>query len=144
MLERSGQFGILTLALASLLAIVFAPPAHAVAIDPSDANILYTGRWNTSNPSQPWAQAKGSSIIARFEGTSLAITLTSSGSVYYRVIVDGDAAGSSKQIIPSGVSTVLATGLVDSVHEIEIIKEVDTSRSTLIATGNRQNRGAAQ
>jgi lysophospholipase L1-like esterase len=115
----------------SLVVLLLACLAHATVIDPSDSNLLYTGRWQQSNPSAPWAQAKGSSVIARFEGTSIAVTLTTGSSEYYRVIIDGDAASSTESMLPSGVSTTLASGLADAVHEIEIIKERDPGRVTL-------------
>jgi lysophospholipase L1-like esterase len=106
---------------------------RADTVDPSDPDILYTGRWNHANPSEPWAQAKGASIQVNFEGTSLAITMTTSSSEYYRVVLDGDAAGSTKQTIASGVSTTLVSGLPDTVHHLEIVKERDPGRWTLQA-----------
>lgn len=119
--------------LASLIIVLLASAADADLIDPSDPDLLYTGRWQASNPSAPWAQAKGASLIARFEGTSLAITLTTGGSEYYRVIIDGDVVASTKTTLPSGTSTTLASGLPDAVHEIEIIKETDSGKATLTA-----------
>lgn len=34
-------------------------------IDPSNARIAYTGRWNFSDPSQPWCGWQGTSIRVR-------------------------------------------------------------------------------
>lgn len=113
------------------LGLVFiAGSAFADSIDPSDSNISYTGRWQDSDPSSPWAQAKGSSIIANFEGTSLAVTLATVSGEYYRVIIDDDAGGSAKIQIPSGSQTTLVSGLADSVHKIELVKETDKGRAT--------------
>jgi len=106
-------------------------PAGATTIAPSDPNILYTGRWDQSNASQPWAQAQGSSIIVVFDGTSIGVTMTT-GSEYFRVIIDGDAASSSKVLIPSGSLTSLASGLADTLHQLELVKETDQGRSTLL------------
>ena len=41
------------------------------AIDPSDENILYTGRWYRANAAAPWCSWQGCSIIANFKGTSI-------------------------------------------------------------------------
>jgi len=113
-------------------ALLLGASARAESIDPSDANILYTGRWEDSNPSRPWAQTKGSSVIANFQGTSVAVTLSMShGGERFRIIVDDDAAASSKIPIPSGVSLTLASGLPDGIHKIEIVKETDIGRATL-------------
>jgi hypothetical protein len=113
-------------------ALLLGATARAETIDPSDVNILYTGRWADGSPSRPWAQAKGSSIIANFQGTSVAVTLAMTRTnERFRVIVDDDAAGSSKIVIPSGSLLTLASGLPDGVHKIEIIKEADEGRATL-------------
>ncbi|MEM7355645.1 MAG: GDSL-type esterase/lipase family protein, partial [Acidobacteriota bacterium] len=113
---------------------VQAGAAHAgTLIDPADPNILYTGRWDFSAPSAPWAQAKGSSLSVRFEGTSISATHSGGTSEYLRVILDDDAAGSTKLQLQPGVSMELASGLTDTVHKLELIKETDQGRMTLTA-----------
>jgi lysophospholipase L1-like esterase len=107
--------------------------AGAATLDPSKASLLYTGRWEDSAPSEPWAQAKGSSLLANFEGTSFAVTLTTSSSERYRIVVDGDAASSTKTTLASGVSNVLVSGLAPGSHQVELIKETDIGRTTLLA-----------
>ena len=108
--------------------------AHADTIDPSNPNILYTGRWNMANPSEPSAQAKGSSIIANFQGTSVGVTvLPRNFGEFFRIIIDDDAAGSTKILIPSNLPLTLASGLTDTVHKIEIIKETNLGRATFLA-----------
>ena len=63
------------------------------AIDPSDARIVYTGRWDFSDPSQPWCGWQGSSIRVRFIGTKICAELNAgSQTEYFRIIVDGDHA----------------------------------------------------
>jgi lysophospholipase L1-like esterase len=112
----------------ALLPVGTALPASAV--DPSDPDILYTGRWADTNPSQPWSYWIGSSIIARFEGTSITATFSagySSDLDYLRVIIDDDVSNSVKIAVgTSPASYSLASGLADTVHRIEIIKETDT------------------
>jgi hypothetical protein len=124
----------LALFLSWLGALLLGSTAHADTIDPSNANILYTGRWNMANPSEPSTQAKGSSIIANFQGTSIGVTVYPRNyGEYFRIIIDDDAAGSSKILIPSTLPLTLASGLTDTVHKIEIIKETDLGRATLLA-----------
>jgi lysophospholipase L1-like esterase len=115
-----------------LCTIVFGGAARAVLVDPSDPAILYTGRWNASNASEPWAQAKASSVIVRFEGTSIGVALDTGSQEYYRIIIDEDAASSSKTTLSSASIATLASGLPDAVHQIEIAKETDQGRWTLL------------
>jgi hypothetical protein len=103
----------------------------AVTVDPADENISYTGRWDDSNISAPWAFWKGASIIVNFRGTSIAADLSSTSNDYLRVIVDGDATVPPKIAVSSGTGVVvLASGLTDSVHQLEIVKETDSGRWT--------------
>ena len=100
-------------------------------VAPDGGSILYTGRWDHSNAAQPWAYAKGTSIIANFSGTSLSATFSASSTDYLRVIIDDDAANSVKfQVSSSGVIYELFTGPSDSDHKIEIVKETDAGRWT--------------
>jgi hypothetical protein len=106
-----------------------ATESGGTSVSPTDPNIVYTGRWHQGNPQQPWAYWIGSSIIAEFEGTSIAGTFSAgsgSNSDYLRVIIDGDGVGSSKIVVGTNVSTVtLASGLTNGVHRVEIVKETD-------------------
>ena len=101
-------------------------------IDPSDSAILYTGRWDNSNPSEPWCYWIGGSIIANFEGSSISGRFAAgweSNPDYLRVIIDDDVANSFKIAVGSTEANyLLATGLTDTVHKIEIIKETDEWR----------------
>ena len=104
----------------------------SVAVAPDDDNILYTGRWDQSNSVQPWAYAKGTSIIANFQGTSLSATFSASTTEYLRIIIDDKASESVKiSIGTANVSYQLASDLEGSKdHKIEIVKETDASRFT--------------
>lgn len=103
----------------------------AETIAPNNENIRYTGRWEYSTPTKPWAYWIGSSIIARFTGTSISATLSASNTDYLRIIIDGNAADSVKIPISSGEQIyVLATGLTDSEHTVEMVKETDAGRLT--------------
>jgi len=121
----------LTLALVS--ASLFAGPLQAaVVITPDDINIVYTGRWDKGNVLEPRAHWRSSSLIAQFEGTSIAATFSAGSNDHLRVIIDNDAASSTKIPVSSSTATyTLATGLTDAVHKIEIIKETDVGRWTV-------------
>ena len=117
---------------AMLIWLVFlAFSAQAVTVVPGNLNISYTGRWDTSDSSAPWAYWKGSSIIANFEGSQISATFSAGSTDYFRVIIDGDAVGSWKIPASSSVAThVLASGLGDGIHQLEIVKETDVGRWT--------------
>jgi lysophospholipase L1-like esterase len=115
-----------------LLAIALTPVTATAnsLVGAEDPYILYTGRWDRSNFSAPWAQAKASSIIVVFEGSSVSVDLEGSTSEYLRAIVDDDAANSVKFQLRAGVNSI-ATGLADGEHKLELIKETDVGRMTL-------------
>ena len=98
-------------------------------IEPGNENIRYTGRWDRSNPSQPWSYAKGTSLIANFYGSGISATFSDTSTDYLRIIIDGAASDSTKiQVSPGATSYELASGLNDSLHSIEIVKETDAGR----------------
>ncbi|MBU8870206.1 MAG: T9SS type A sorting domain-containing protein [Gemmatimonadales bacterium] len=130
---------ILVASILGFLAALVGSPQAAISIDPSDPNILYTGRWDSSNPSQPWSYWIGSSIIVEFEGVGIEASMGAGDSGrpdYLRVIVDDDLANSMKIPVPLTATTfTLASGLTDTAHKIEIIKETDIGRWTLYSLG---------
>jgi hypothetical protein len=64
-------------------------------IEPGNENIRYTGRWDRSNPSQPWSYAKGTSLIANFYGSGISATFSDTSTDYLRIIIDGAASDST-------------------------------------------------
>lgn len=84
---------------AALLTAAGPGPILAAELDPSNSSIQYTGRWSQSDPTAPWALFKGSSIFARFDGTSFSVRAITDGSEYYRIIVDGDTVASTKRTL---------------------------------------------
>jgi lysophospholipase L1-like esterase len=121
--------------LSSLLLIILSTTLNAATFIPaSDSHILYTGRWDNSSPAEPWAFAKGTSIMANFDGSNLSASITATTTDYLRVVIDDNVATSVKIPIEFGTSTYqLATDLspVPGGHKIEIIKESDGGRWTL-------------
>lgn len=119
-----------------LVAVLLSPALGAAAFIPASENyILYTGRWDDSNRAEPWAYAKGASVIAVFSGTSLSARISATSTDYLRIIIDGDAANSTKMPITYGTASYsLATGLTGSSpsHTVEIVKETDAGRWTFL------------
>ena len=109
----------------------------AAGIDPADSRIYYTGRWDSSDPSEPRCTWQGSSITARFSGTAIRAEFDSgSRPEYIRVIIDGNAAKSRKlKLTPRQQTYTLAAGLDPSEHQIEIIKETYTGKGRLTFYG---------
>jgi len=115
-----------------LLCLWLAGDAKAAIISPADPYLQYIGRWDASNPAQPWAYAQGSSVIVSFTGTSLSATMMVSIGEFFRVIVDDDGDASAKVFFVSGVPRTLASGLASGTHKVEFIKETDVGRATLL------------
>lgn len=107
--------------------LLWSPLALAgMTIAPDHPDIQYTGRWETSNPAQPWSYWIGSSLVAKFEGTSLTAIMQGGSTDYIRVIIDGNTSASVKRTVSPLLSTyTLAAGLTDTVHQVELIKETD-------------------
>jgi lysophospholipase L1-like esterase len=127
---------------AILFVVLLSIPAQAaVLVAPDNPEIRYTGRWEFSNPSAPWSYWIGSSIIVKFAGTSISASFPAGSTDQWRVTVDGDMTTSTKFAVGSAeTSYVLASGLVDTVHQVEIVKETDVGRWTF--TGFELNDGA--
>ena len=121
-------------ALLCIVFMAFGENANAtdVSVAPSSSAILYTGRWDQSTPSAPWAQAQGSSIALRFQASEIAATLNTATDEYFRIIINDESGSSEKVLIPSGQPTTLASGLGPGVHKVEIIKETDVARTTFL------------
>ena len=104
----------------------------AAAVNPSDPMIQFVGRWDLSDPSRPWCQAKSSSISLTFEGTRIAVEVDGDESDYLRTIIDGNAAGSVKFRLSDGLN-ILAEDLEDTTHTLELVKETDAGRLHVLA-----------
>jgi hypothetical protein len=111
---------------------LFATGAQAETVSPTDSDLQYVGRWDTSNASRPWAYAQGSTLIATFTGTSISATLNVTGGEYFRVIIDGDDAASTRISFTSGVPLSLASSLAAGSHKFELVKETNEGRATFL------------
>jgi hypothetical protein len=116
-----------------ILCVIFLTASVDAAqfVAPDGGSILYTGRWDQSDTTQPWAYAKGTSLIANFSGTGLSATFSATSTDYLRIIIDDDAMNSVKiPVSSSSVRYLLASGLGNAIHKIEIVKETDAGRWT--------------
>jgi hypothetical protein len=94
-------------------------------VGPSDENIRYVGRWDTTDSSAPHCGWQGCAIVVNFEGVGIGVTLESGSTTeYFRAIIDDDHLGSTKfRVDPVAKLYPLAAGLADGVHKLEIVKE---------------------
>ena len=72
------------------------------AVEPTEAQIYYSGRWDLANSSKPWCAWQGSSFTAAFNGRGITASIESDRVEYLRVIVDGDHLGSRKIKLEAG------------------------------------------
>jgi hypothetical protein len=94
-----------------------------VRISPENPDLRYTGRWNFDDPSLPWVGWQGSSIMVSFEGTAVSIEMSGTHTDQYRVIIDGIPENDRRYFSPQPTTHVLAQGLDDGVHTMELVKE---------------------
>jgi lysophospholipase L1-like esterase len=96
------------------------PPVTAPAIE-------YLGRFDMSNPAQPHFSWSGSTIKARFNGTSVSVDLSNIYANNYTYSIDGGA----PTIFTLGdgtprTTTVLATGLSAGFHTVQVTRNNST------------------
>jgi lysophospholipase L1-like esterase len=105
-------------------------PEGRVSLAPTDPRLTYVGRWGFGDPARPTAGWQGSSVALRFEGTEVEATLDAGKRrEYFRVVVDGDAAGSTRFAASPGVATYrLAAALPPGEHRVELVKETEAGR----------------
>jgi hypothetical protein len=108
----------------------------------ADNNLIeYTGRIDFADPLAPRFSYSGVSIRASFNGTSISAILDDdTGQNYYNVIVDGQV--TSVIHITKGKKTyVLAEGLEDTMHEIELFKRTELTFGKTIFYGFTLDNG---
>ncbi len=114
---------------------------QAETIDPTNTNIQYSGRWNFDNPSEPTVSWQGSTILIKFDGTSISADINAgTGIEYFRVIVDGVANSDVLQMRKNRRTYLLADNLSPGEHTIILMKETFyTTKTTFYGfdiTGN--------
>ncbi len=104
--------------------LIFA--SSKTSIDPSNTGILYTGRVEFSDPSNPVFSFNGVSIEAYFTGSGISANFSSTPNTsYLYVIIDDQVDVYNRQILEVGSSEQsfeLVSGLSDTIHKVEIVK----------------------
>ncbi|MCF7955683.1 MAG: electron transporter RnfD, partial [Phycisphaerae bacterium] len=108
---------------------------HAfVTIDADHPDIQYVGRVNFENAKAPILYWPGNAIIANFQGTSINVKLHDYGNNYFYIIID-DGSPSLINLTPGAATYSVASGLADSVHEIQIFKRTETQEGEVAFKG---------
>ncbi|URZ01903.1 SGNH/GDSL hydrolase family protein [Clostridium felsineum] len=126
------RFALLLIVFVMLLNVKFTVSAYAVKTinsktSQSLSKVLFIGRVDTSDPAGPKFAWSDTTIKANFKGTGISVNLKSAGDNWFNVIVDG------KVQTPINVSTttlspiVLASGLTQGKHSIELVKRTEAS-----------------
>jgi len=89
---------------------------------PTDPNIQYIGRFDKTDPLTPKMAWTGCEIIARFQGTSLKMQLTSWAITSCNITIDGVSTVLTLQNSGVNVTYSLCTGLADAIHTVKIFK----------------------
>lgn len=107
--------------------------------------LRYSGRNDFSNPAAPVLYWSGSSVQARFEGTSLGVTLDdATGNPYYNVIIDGQGATPVVIDCKPGLHTYpVASNLTDGVHDVLLFRRTEGTDGGTAFMGFALDEGCA-
>jgi len=106
----------------------------------TDPNIVYSGRFNFSNPDFPTFSWSGSTINATFNGTSVAAAIND-GSNYYTIYIDGQF---TFTLMPTGDNIYqLAQYLPSGTHSVSIFKRTEAVFGTYSFGGFYLDQGAS-
>lgn len=110
------------------------PEDDLTEVDPSDPKLRYIGRWVFDDPSEPWVAWQGASVAATFRGTGVRVILEpGSRNEWYRVVIDGDHAGSTKfEATPGPQTWPLAEDLPAGEHTVELVRETYLGTDTVL------------
>ena len=129
-LNKNGMKNIFTLL--SCLILMLSTAKAQTTIDPDNTNISYWGRIDFSNAKAPAFEFPGVTIKASFTGTSISMKLhdyathgTTTTNYYYKIIDGGTPV--KFEALAGNNTYVLATGLTNGTHTIEIVKLTEAS-----------------
>ncbi|HVU67095.1 MAG TPA: cellulose binding domain-containing protein [Ktedonobacteraceae bacterium] len=111
------------LLLASATSVFSVPAAHAAsqAVAPTNANIKYVGRWDTSSSTVYTSYWPGAYFVTRFTGTTVAIQLAGSANIYVSIDNGPDTLYSSAQ----GTVNLTPTPLASGTHSLRVAARTD-------------------
>ena len=127
----------LGLALCGLLQLAPSAALAARDIAPDHKYLQYTGRIDYSYARGPTLSFAGTSVGARFSGTSMAIVLDDErGQNFYNVFIDGDQARPIILQADKGLKTyVVANGLAPGEHSFLLFKRTEGAEGPTVFKG---------
>jgi hypothetical protein len=99
-------------------------PPKTTTVAPNHPDLRYTGRWDTTNSTLPSVGWQGAQIAFAFQGTSVTARLRTTSSIDYLLVsIDGIVQPERLRISADDAPIVIADGLANASHRIQIIKE---------------------
>ena len=90
------------------------------------AGVRWIGRVDTSDASAPRFGWTGSGFAARFSGTSIGVDLKNDDAYFFQVVIDGKKR-ERFQAAKGRAVRVVASGLVEGMHTLELTREIEAS-----------------
>lgn len=112
----------------SFLMVLTSGFAKTKFIPAGDKNFRYVGRCDFSNPEEVRFDWSGFYIQFNFEGTGCSLRMSDTGHNYYNVFVDDQPAKTID--VKSDTTILVAGGLPDKIHKIQIFKRTEGSQGT--------------
>jgi lysophospholipase L1-like esterase len=106
-------------------ALAFGAEPFVAPLGTPSPNILYVGRFNTSDPAGPRSAWSATTIKANFSGTGISANLYSSGDNWYNVVIDGVVKPPLHISSDVGGSVTLASGLASGNHTVEFVRRTE-------------------
>ncbi len=106
-------------------ALAFGTEPAVAPLGTPNPNVLYVGRFNTSDPAGPRSAWSATTIKANFSGTGISANLYSSGDNWYTVVIDGVVQAPLHVSADVGGAVTLASGLAAGNHTIELVRRTE-------------------
>ena len=120
----AGIFALGGLAVALYRRLFPMDPPKITTVAPDHPDLRYTGRWDMTNSALPSVGWQGAQIAFAFQGTSVTAGLRTTSSIdYLLVIIDGIVQPERLRFSGDAAPVVIADGLANARHHIQIIKE---------------------
>ncbi len=115
------------ISLLGLLGIALGSAADSelpVVVKPTDPNIRYVGRFDTSTPGGPSCAWSNSAVRLSFKGTGMRVKLAENSENQWQVVIDGKPTSIIKSKGKAAVYPV-ATGLAEGEHSVELVRRTE-------------------
>ncbi len=116
-------------------------PPLPMAVAADDPHLLYSGRFDVSDPKAPRCAWPASSVALRFKGRAANVSLNGQSGVRWQVMLDGQP---GQVLLNNGQPQLLnlAKDLADGEHTVTLLKRTEPSVGTAKITGFQLNEGA--